>query len=716
MHLRRLTTCAALALALFAGFTLADAPERSPAYPPARPTDVVDDYHGTKVADPYRWLEDGESAETAAFTDAQNKLVRQFVDGGTRELIRSQLLSIWNYPKLSPPSHRGKIWTFTRNDGLQQQSVLYVADALGGEPRVLLDPNQLSDDGTVALSGNWFTRDGSLLAYGISSGGSDQKEIHFLDVATRKPLPDVLKWCKFSSVAWLPDNSGFFYSRYPIPGTVDKRDQANFNRLYFHKRGSPQDTDQLIYERPDDKQLSFGPSVTDDGRYLIMSISRGSTSKNRLYYRDLQSAGGEFVKLIDSEDARYSFIENIGDTFYVHTNRDAPRGKVVAIDLKNPAPEHWKEIIPQSQDQIIGRVQMVNRQLIVSYSVDAVDRLRVVNLDGSGSKEISLPTAGSLGAITGEKDDSELFFSFNSPIYPPTTYRYDLARGELSVLNRSAVRFDPAKYETKVAFATSRDGTRVPLFITHRRGLMLDGTNPTILNGYGGFNVSLGPRFDVSSIPWLEQGGIQVTAILRGGGEYGESWHDAGKLANKQNVFDDFIAAAEFLCNEGYTNPKRLAISGGSNGGLLVAACMLQRPQQFGAVICKVPVTDMLRYHRFTVGRFWIPEYGNAESSADDFRFLFAYSPLHNVKPGAAYPPILVTTGDGDDRVDPAHPRKFVATLQAASPAAGPILLRTQVRTGHGAGKPTSLVIDEQADVYAFLARVFDMSWAANGR
>jgi prolyl oligopeptidase len=709
MKLHRALSCAAIAALLWVGFAHAEAPVR-PAFPPAKTGDVVDDYHGTKVADPYRWLEDGASAETAAFVDAQNGLFRKFVDGSTRERIKAQVLDVWNYPKISPPNHRGKSWAFTKNDGLQQQSVLYVADSLGGEPRVLIDPNRLSDDGTVALSGNWFTRDGTRLAYGVSTGGSDQKEIRFLEVATGNNLPDVMKWCKFSSVAWLPDNSGFFYSRYPTPGTVDKRDQANFNKLYFHKLGAPQEQDALVYERPDDKTLSFGPGVTDDGQYLLVSISRGSIPKNRLYYRGL-GANGEFVKLLDAEDARYSFIENIDDVFYVHTDRGAPRGRVVAIDLKNPAPDNWTDVLPESKDQIISRVRMINRQLVVSYTIDATDRLKIVNLDGSTAREIALPTVGSLGAMTGHKDDTEMFFSFNSPTYPPTTFRYDLSRGELSVLEKSTVKFDPSKYETKLAFAASKDGTRVPLFITHRRGIKLDGSNPTILGGYGGFGSRQSPRFDVSRIAWLEQGGVDVTAVLRGGGEFGEEWHRAGMLANKQNVFNDFIAAAEFLCKEGYTNPRRLAIQGGSNGGLLVAACMLQRPQLFGAVVCKVPVTDMLRYHLYTVGRFWIPEYGNANASAEDFRFLHAYSPLHNVKEGVTYPPILVTTGDRDDRVDPAHPRKFVATLQAKSGGTNPIFLRTQSRTGHGGGKPTSLVIDELADTYAFLARVFDMTW-----
>ena len=677
-------------------------------YPAARVVDVVENYHGTKVADPYRWLEEADSPETLAFVEAQNRLARSFVDGPVKEQAKQRLTSIWNHPRYTNVTRRGKYYTFSKNDGLQAQSVLYVQDSLKGEPRVLIDPNKLSDDGTVAISGAEYTYDGSMLAYGVSVAGSDQKDVHVKLVADGKELPDTLKYMKFAGTAWKHDNGGFFYNRYPQPGTVPAGEEALNNKVYFHKLGSPQEQDVLVYEFPQDKELSFGPDVTEDGKYLTLTVSRGSASKNGLLVREAES-DAPFKELIKPDVARFRMVGNDGATFYFQTDFDAPRGRLVAIDLDKPDPKSWKTLIAQAEEPL-NWVRMVNDQFVVCYRKDAYHTLKLFKRDGSFEKDVELPTVGTVN-VTGRRDEDEMFVAFESMIHPEAVYRYDFKTGALELYRKNALRFDPDKYETKQLFATSKDGTKVPVFVAHRKGVKLDGTNPLILSAYGGFNVGLGPNFNLARVAWMEQGGIQALAILRGGSEYGEEWHKAGMLGNKQNVFDDFVAAAEHLCKAGYTNPKRLAIQGGSNGGLLVAACMLQRPDAFGAVVCNVPVTDMLRYHRFTVGRFWVPEYGNAEKDAEQFKFMYAYSPLHNVKPGAKYPPVLVTTAEGDDRVVPSHARKFVATLQAKSDPSNVVLLLTQTRAGHGAGKPTNKVIDEASDAYAFLARVFGMEW-----
>jgi prolyl oligopeptidase len=678
------------------------------AYPEARAEDVADEYHGTKVSDPYRWLEDDSSAETRAFVEAQNALARSFIDGPVREQIKQRLLEVWKYPRYTNPSREGRFYTFSKNDGLQPQSVLYVQDALRAEPRVLIDPNTFSNDGTVSLSGTTFSEDGMLLAYGVSVAGSDQKDILVRSVGDGKDLADELKHCKFSSVAWKHDNSGFFYDRYPKPGSVPKSEETFNNKLYWHQLGTPQEQDVLVYERPDDKELSFGPSITKDGKYLVLYVSRGSAPMNRIYVREVEG-DRPFIKLIDEEIARFRMIGNDGPVFYFQTNDDAPRGRVIAIDLNNPVRGNWKTLVGESDDAI-NWFRMINDQFVACYLKDARHVLKLFKRDGTFEKEIELPTVGTVN-VTGERDHDEMFVSFTSITYPATIFRYDFKTGALELFRKSEAKFDPQQYETKQIFATSKDGTRVPIFVAHRKGLKLDGSNPTILNGYGGFNVGIGPGWNHARIAWLEQGGVFAQAVLRGGDEYGERWHQSGMLGNKQNVFDDFIAAAEHLCKERYTNPKRLAIEGGSNGGLLVAACTLQRPDAFGAVLCHVPVTDMLRYHRFTAGRFWVHEYGNAEKDPEHFKFMYAYSPLHNVQEGAAYPPILVKTAEGDDRVVPMHARKFVATLQAKSSGTNPILLFTQTRAGHGGGKPTKKIIEETADSYAFLAKIFEMQW-----
>lgn len=692
---------------IFIGGGLVNAAEKGFTYPPARLGNVVDNYHGTPVADPYRWLEDAKSEETRAWVAAENELTRAYVDPATREKIKQQLTACWDYPRYSLPYKRGDRYFFRKNDGLQNQYVWYMQKALDAKAVVILDPNRFSEDGTVSVSSTAFSEDGTLVAYALSESGSDRQTFRVRGVDTGEDFDESLHWCRFTSVAWKHDNSGFYYNRYPDSATVAPEDRNNYNRVYWHTLGTPQSQDRLVFERPDSKELGFSPGITDDGRYLLLHVWHGTDRENRIYYREVKSEG-DFVRLLDEADAGYYFIHNSGSLFYFQTDLEAPRGRIIAIDVTRPDRENWREIIPQ-QDDVVSRVRVINNQLVVAYLHDAHHLLKLYDLDGAFVREIELPTVGSVAGLSGEPDDTEMFISFRSFLYPTGHFRYDFATGEMTLLKRSEIDFDPSEYETKQVFYASKDGTRVPMFITHKKGLILDGRNPTILYGYGGFQASMTPFFSTHYTIWLENGGVLAVACLRGGNEYGEAWHEAGMLGNKQNVFDDFIAAAEWLIENKYTGPARLAIKGGSNGGLLVAACMLQRPQLFGAVLCGVPVIDMLRYHKFTVGHYWAGEYGNAEKDPEHFRFLHAYSPLHNIKKGTTYPPILVTTADTDDRVDPAHSKKFVATLQAADIGKNPILLRVETKAGHGGGKPTSKVIDELADSYAFLFRVFDM-------
>ncbi len=680
----------------------------------ARRADVVDDYHGTCVADPYRWLEDPASPETMAWTDAQDAATDAYLAAlPHREEIRERLTRLWDYPKYSVPTARGDRLFYARNSGLQNQAVLYMQEGPEGQPRVVLDPNTLSADGTVALTNQAFSRDGALLAYGASGSGSDWQELRVRRVDAGTDYDETIRWLKFSSVAWRHDNSGFYYNRYPAPGTVAPEDESNYNSVYWHALGTPQERDILVYERPDAKELGFDPSITDDGAYLVLQVWHGTDPRTRIYYRLLgDTEDGEqrpFVRLLDGGDALYSVVGSDGPVFYIHTDLDAPRGRIVAIDTRRPTREHWRELVPE-RDDVIDSVAMVDTQFVVVYMRDASHRVALYDRDGAPRGEIALPAPGSIVALSGEQHDTELFLQFTSYLYPPTVFRYDVPSGALTTFRRSELDFDPSRYETRDVFYTSKDGARVHMFLTHRRGLALDGDNPTLLYGYGGFNISLTPTFSIPVLNWLEHGGVYAVANLRGGNEYGEEWHQAGMLGRKQNVFDDFSAAAEWLVAQGYTRRERLAISGGSNGGLLVAACVTQRPDLCGAAVCSVPVIDMLRYHRFTVGRYWIPEYGNAEADAEQFRYLYAYSPLHNVRDGVAYPPIIIPTADTDDRVVPAHAKKFAARLQAANGGPNPILLRVEKRAGHGGGKPTSKAIDEAADVYTFLFDLFGMA------
>jgi len=678
-------------------------------YPPARKSDVVDDYHGTRVPDPYRWLEDSDSPETRAWIEAENQITASYLAQiPERATIRQRLTQLWDYPKYGAPFHKAGRYFFFKNDGLQNQSVLYKQASLTADPQVLLDPNLFSEDGTVALSTLAVSEDGRLLAYGTSASGSDWEELHVRDIAAARDRSDHLRWVKFSGASWTRDGQGFFYSRYPEVADKALTSVNRFQKVYYHRLGSDQTQDVLVYERPDQPDWGFNAEVTDDGRYAVLHVWLGTDRRNRVYYLDLKSpkrprVTGEVVRLLDDFDASYGFIGNDGPVFYFLTDLAAPRKRVLAIDTRRPDRARWREVIPQGEDVLEG-VRIIHNMFVANYMHDAHSRLRLFALDGRPLKDIDLPTLGAVASISGERKDDKMFFAFTSFLYPTTIFRYDFTSGATSVFKAPALDFDPSGYETKQVFYTSKDGTRVPMFITHRKGIKLDGTNPTYLYGYGGFNISLTPSFSVSLLAWLEMGGVYAMPNLRGGGEYGEDWHQAGMHEQKQNVFDDFIAAAEYLIAQRYTSPAKLAIGGGSNGGLLVGAAMTQRPELFGAALPAVGVMDMLRFHKFTIGWAWVTEYGSADSAAQ-FPYLYKYSPLHNIKPGTRYPATLITTADHDDRVVPGHSFKFAATIQAAQAGPQPVLIEIETKAGHGAGKPTSKIIEEQADRWAFLVK-----------
>ncbi|MEM7113260.1 MAG: prolyl oligopeptidase family serine peptidase [Chloroflexota bacterium] len=673
-------------------------------YPPSPKSGVVDIYHGTAVPDPYRWLEDPDSPETKAWGNAQNQLTRDFIEELPNwQPIEARLKILWNYPKRSVPRKKGDHYYSLLNDGLQNQAVLYAQDTLDGPTEPVLDPNTLSDDGTVALTTQSYSKNGRYLAYGLSESGSDWQTIHVRDLESDQTLDEVTRWTKFGGVAWHPDATGFYYARYPAPGEIPDAAPSTHQRVYFHKLGTTQEEDELIYARPDAPNLGFFPQVTEDGRYLLLTVWDGTDRRRRFYYRPLNSEGA-FIRLLDEFDAMYLFLGNDEGVFYFQTDLEAENGRLIAINTAN---NEQRELIAEQADPIAFAL-IANNQFALVRLHNAHHQLHIHALDGTYSHQIELPTIGSILEIEGQREESDLFINFQSFLYPPTIlhYSFDHDSPTLNVLHQPTLDFDPTDYETTQHFTTSRDGTQVPVFLTHKRGLKRDGNNPTLLYGYGGFNVSLPPLFSPTRLLWLEQGGIYAQATLRGGGEFGKAWHLAGILENKQNVFDDFIGAAEWLIANDYTRPDKLAIEGKSNGGLLVAATMLQRPDLFGAIHCGVPVIDMLRYHLFTAGRYWTSEYGNAVENGDEFNFMHQYSPLHNVKEGVVYPPLLITTADTDDRVVPMHAKKFAATVQTAvSPhqQANPALIRIETAAGHGQGKPISKQIEEAADVYSFL-------------
>ncbi|HAG83924.1 MAG TPA: S9 family peptidase, partial [Cyanobacteria bacterium UBA12227] len=626
-----------------------------------------------------------------------------------REEIKERVTQLWNYEKYGIPFKEGNRYFYFKNNGLQNQSVLYTLTSLDGEARLLIDPNTLSEDGTIALSGLAISDDGNRMAYGISTSGSDWTEWKVRDVETGEDLSDYLQWVKFSGASWTHDHQGFFYSRYDEPQEATKLEDINYyQKLYYHKLGTPQSEDTLIYHRPDQKKWMFGGYVTEDGRYLIISVSQGTDPKNLVFYKDLQNPDSPVVELIPEFEANYSFIDNEGSVFWFQTDLDAPRGRVIAIDINNPGREHWQEVILQAAETLEG-VGVLNNQFVTNYLKDARSSIKIFDLNGSFVREVELPGIGSAGGFGGKRYDTETFYVFTSFTTPSTIYHYDMVSGESTLFRKPNVDFNPDDYETRQIFYRSKDGTQVPMFITCKKGLVLDGNNPTYLYGYGGFNVSLTPSFSISNLVWMEMGGVYAVPNLRGGGEYGEEWHQAGTKLNKQNVFDDFIAAAEWLIENNYTSPEKLAISGGSNGGLLVGACMTQRSDLFGAALPAVGVMDMLRFHKFTIGWAWCSDYGSPENP-EEFNALYAYSPLHNLKPDTAYPATMITTADHDDRVVPAHSFKFAAALQEAHRGEKPVLIRIETKAGHGAGKPTTKIIEEIADKLAFLVRSLHLS------
>ncbi len=690
-------------LALAAAIAI-EAADTKMSYPPARRSDQADVYHGVRVEDPYRWLEDPDSAESKAWVAAENSLTSEYLKQiPVRAKIERRLTELWNFERYSGFFKAGGRYFYSRNDGLQNQNVLYVADSVHGNGRLLLDPNVLSKDGTVALSGLAVSENGKLLAYSISRSGSDWQEWRVRDIASGQDLPELVNWSKFSNAGWSIDNGGFYYQRFPEPSSKEQLTGLNQEaKLYYHTLGKPQSSDKLIYERPDHKDWNFDGSSTEDGRYLVLQITHGTEEKNLVFYRDLQAPGAKMVELIDKFDGSYGFLGKEGSSFYFRTTNGAQRGRIIAIDLSNPERANWREIVPERKEKL-DDARMAGGMLVLSYLKDAYNAASIYKLDGSFVRDVALPGIGTVAWSDARLKDTELFYSYTTFTEPAAIYRYDLKTGATEAVRRSKLNFDPASYETHQVFYNSKDGTRIPMFLVYKKGLTRNGANPTYLYGYGGFNISLTPSFSVPIIEWMERGGIFAMPNLRGGGEYGEDWHEAGRKHNKQNVFDDFIAAAEWLISNKYTSTPKLAIGGASNGGLLIGACLNQRPDLYGAALPAVGVMDMLRFHKFTIGWAWMDDYGSPDN-AEDFEALRAYSPLHNIKPGTKYPPTLITTADHDDRVVSGHSFKYAAALQHAQEGPAPILIRIETKAGHGAGKPIAKSIEEAADRWAFLA------------
>jgi prolyl oligopeptidase len=688
--------------------TAAAAAQNGLQYPTTRTVDHVDVYHGTKVPDPYRWLEDDNAPETKAWVEAQNKVTFAYLDRiPFRARLTDRLKTLYNYAKYSAPSRKGDYFFFRKNDGLQNQSVLYIQKGIDGKPEVLIDPNTWSKDGTVQLTAFAPSKDAKLAVYGVSRSGSDWQEYNVLDLATRKPLADKIEWVKVSSVAWR--GNGFYYSRYPQPEKGKELSSANENHLvYYHRIGTPQSQDELVYQDAKNPQRFHTLSTTEDERFAVLDISDRGTGKqgNAVMVMDLSKPGAKFTPLIpDITDDSYTVLENVRGELLVYTDSDAPNGRVVRIDPANPARANWKNLIAPKTEPIDG-VGVAGGKLFVTYMKDVASKAYVHNLEGSLENEIELPGLGAVSGFAGNIDDKFVFYNYTSFTYPSTIFRYDIAARRSSVFRAPEIPgLDTNQYETRQVFVTSKDGAKVPMFLTHRKGLVLDGNNPTLMYGYGGFNIATTPGFNSLRIALLEQGFVYASINMRGGSEYGEAWHDAGTKTQKQNVFDDFIAAAEWLIANKYTSPARLAAQGGSNGGLLVGAVINQRPDLFRVAIPQVGVMDMLRFHKFTIGWNWIADYGSSDNP-EEFKAIYAYSPLHNVKPGQRYPSTLITTADHDDRVVPAHSFKYAATMQAKGSKERPILIRVETSSGHGASNVTKQ-IESTADIYAFI--MFEM-------
>lgn len=685
-------------------------------YPLARQQSLIENYHGTQVADPYRWLEDPTSQESRSWTASQNLLTRQFLDQPLREGMVERLKTLCAYTRTSAPFRRGDKLFFWKSEGLQNQPVLYWQSVAGGEAHQLLNPNQLSRDGIVSVFNAEPSRDGRYLAYSLSYSGSDWQKIHVVEIESGLEQPEVLEHTKFSGIAWHPDGSGFFYNRYPEATGLSETEQTYHNKVYWHQLGTEQSADTLIYERPDQKDFDFYSQISEDGQFLVLWVMLGTDRRKRIYYLPLDQVDirsgrpSDFKRLLDKADADYHFLGNLGQEFYFQTDYQAAHGQILKINLAKPEPADWQTLVPEHPNDTLSQVLLAGEQLVAVYLSDAHHRIKIFDLKGSFLHEIALPTLGAISEIHGLQHDSQFYFGFSSFLFPARSYRYDLATQELTLFFASSLDFDAEQYVTRQVFARSKDGTRVPMFLVHKADLELNSQTPTMMYGYGGFRQALTPNFTASLLPWLEQGGLYCLVNTRGGFEYGTPWYQAGTLERKQNVFDDFISAGEHLIEQGWTSAHKLAIRGGSNGGLLVGACMLQKPELFGAVVCQVPVLDMLRYHQFTIGRYWVSDYGNAEENPEHFHFLIKYSPLHNIKSQTDYPPILITTADHDDRVVPAHAYKFAATLQAQNPQ-NQTLLRVDTDAGHGRGKPLSKVIEEMADIYCFLAQTLKITW-----
>lgn len=690
-----------LILVFFSSMMISCMQEKKIEYPATAKGEQVDDYFGTQVADPYRWLEDDNSAETAEWVAAQNNITNEYLSAiPFRTDLKNRLETIWNYPKYGVPFKKGERYFYFKNDGLQNQSVLYIRESIESDAEVLLDPNSLSEDGTIALANLSASKDGQLLAYSISRGGSDWNEIVVMHIAGRNMLPDTVKWVKFSGISWF--NDGFFYSAYDAPAEGQALSGANqFHKVYYHKLGTAQSDDIIVFQDKLNPQRNFYAYLTEDERFLFISESQ-STSGNALYVKDMTIQNADFVKLAEGFKYDYSAIDHLDGKVLVVTNDGAPMQHVVLIDPLNPAPEQWTVLIPESKN-VLQSVSLVGDLILAQYLEDASTKAYFYDYTGKMMKELELPALGTLSGFSGEKGEQLAFFGFTSFTFPSSVYKYDLSTHIYDLYTDSEVDFDPEAYVTEQLFYASKDGTKIPMFIVYKKGLKKNGKNPVLLYGYGGFNVSLTPSFSIARLPFLENGGIYATVNLRGGGEYGEAWHKAGTKLNKQNVFDDFISAAEYLISEKYTSPKKIAILGGSNGGLLVGACMTQRPELFKVAIPIVGVLDMLRYQNFTIGWAWADDYGRSDDTLAMFQYLYGYSPLHNIKEGTQYPATLAITADHDDRVVPAHTFKFMAELQSKHQGNNPVLVRIETKAGHGAGKPTSKMIEESADMYGFI-------------
>lgn len=669
-------------------------------YPDSKKSDVSDVYFGDTVPDPYRWLENDTAADVKEWVKEQNAVTDQYMATiPFRESLYQEFTRIWDFPKYGTPSKKGNRRFFMKNDGLQNQYVLYMQTGEDGEPEVLLDPNTFSEDGTIALSGISISNDGKYLAYKTSTGGSDWNEIRVMDIESRKMLEDHLHWIKFSGIAWLDD--GFFYSAYDAPEKGSELSGKNeFHKVYFHKIGEPQSHDKLFFEDPRNPQLSVSVATDEDGKFIFLSSSQG-TSGNRLMVKEAKGTNTSFHTINGDFDYDFDVVDVVDDKLLIMTNYKAPRYRLILVDPFRTEETHWQEFVPET-DAVLRSASYIGGKIITTYLRDAKSMAMVYDKDGSFMHEVQFPTIGTVSGFSGDKNDNEAFYSFSSYTYPTTIYKYDVARNTSEIFHKVDVAYNPEDYETKQIFFKSKDGKEVPMFVTHRKGIRLDGNNPLLLYGYGGFNISLTPGFSVSNMPFIDNGGVYVVVNLRGGGEYGKEWHEAGTKLQKQNTFDDFISAAEWLIENKYTSSDKLAILGGSNGGLLVGACMTQRPDLFKVALPQVGVLDMLRYHKFTIGWAWAGDYGTSDESAEMYAYLKGYSPLHNIKEGVSYPATLVTTADHDDRVVPAHSFKFIATLQEKDAGKNPVLIRIETDAGHGAGKPTSKVIEETTDRWAF--------------